>query len=284
MKKVKANKSLLVWVFIGLAAICSIGLASCNSKQTKDAEVKEKPLNITVYLDLSDRLQRDMLPTQKDRDIAIVGHFIKLFTDSCLQTGILNSRHHFKVLFYPSPKDSEIAVLASSLDVDMAKIEAKEKRVTLKRMPNDFKKSLTQIYDETLKAQDWIGSDVWGFFSNKKVDELCMRNGYRNILVILSDGYLYYEPNKQQEGNSYSYVLPKTLSDASSSLIVKRKGLQNLEVLMLETNPYTPLQHDKLQSVLDNWFKGMETGRFVVSETDMPTNTAVVIDNFLTKY
>ena len=282
--KVKVNSSLLISAFVGLVTICLIGLGSCNSKQTKGTEVKEKPLNITVYLDLSDRLQRDMLPTQKDRDIAIVDHFIKLFQDSCVHTGILKSSHHFKVLFYPSPKDSEIATLASSLDVDMANIEPKEKKARLKSMPDDFKKSLTQIYDETLKAQDWIGSDVWGFFSNKKVDELCVRNGYRNILVILSDGYLYYEPNKQQNGSAYSYVLPKTLSDAASSLIVKRKGLQNLEVLMLETNPYTPLQHDKLQSVLDNWFKAMEIGRFVVSETDMPTNTAVVIDNFLKKY
>ena len=64
-------------------------------------------------------------------------------------------------------------------------------------------------------------------------------------------------------------------------MIVKRKGLQGLEVLMLETNPYSPKEHDRLQSVLENWFEGMEIGRFVISETDLSSNTETVIDNFL---
>ena len=52
-------------------------------------------------------------------------------------------------------------------------------------------------------------------------------------------------------------------------------------MLMLETNPYSPKEHDRLQSVLENWFEGMEIGRFVVSETDLSNNTETVIDNFL---
>lgn len=268
-----------------LASVCFLGLSSCgsNSNGDKADTPANKPLNITIYLDLSDRLTRDLTPSQKDRDLAIIDHFVKLFQDSCQQTGILKSKHHMKVLFYPSPSNSQINTLASALEVDMAKLKANEKKATLKQMPVTFKNSLSQIYDETLSAQNWIGCDVWGFFSNKKVDDLCIRDNCRNILVILTDGYLFYETNKQQDGDAYSYVLPSTLKNEKSSLIVKRKGLGNLEVLMLETNPYSPQSHDKLQSVLDNWFSGMETKRFIVSETDLSNNTATVIDNFLSK-
>lgn len=232
---------------------------------------------------MSDRLTRDLQPNQKERDIAIVNKFVQTFKDACVKDKIIRTKNHMRVIFYPSPNSSEIATLASVLEVDMAKLKGKEKKKALQEMDKRFTNSLSQIYDETLKAKKWIGSDIWGFFSNKKVDELCMRNGYRNILVVLTDGYLFHANNKVKTGNAYSYVLPQTLQNPKSSLIVKRKGLNNLEVLMLEVNPYDPKAHDKMQSVLENWFKGMGVKRFVVSETDLPSNTATVIENFISQ-
>lgn len=149
-------------------------------------------------------------------------------------------------------------------------------------MKETFTKNISQIYQSTLTAKKWIGSDIWGFISDKKVDAQCIRDGYRNILVILTDGYLYYGPNKVKEGNSYSYILPQTLKDAGSSLIVKRNDLKDLEVLMLEVNPYTPLERDRLIEVLEQWFTEMEVSKFVVADTDMPVNTTNIINNFIT--
>lgn len=127
-----------------------------------------------------------------------------------------------------------------------------------------------------------VRGDIFSLtFSDKDNKFSKFKKGYRNVLVILTDGYLYYELNKQQSQDAYSYVTSKTLLKQNSSMIVKRKGLQGLEVLMLETNPYSPKEHDRLQSVLENWFEGMEIGRFVVSETDLSSNTETVIDNFL---
>lgn len=264
------------------AIIVAMVMFGCSSeKQVKSKKDLSLPLNITIYLDLSDRLVRDLTPSQRERDLAIVEHFTKLFQDSCQSTGILKSKHRLRVLFYPAPENTEINTLASALVIDMKNLQAKDKRVELQKMPSVFKNSLAQIYDETLNAKKWLGSDIWGFFSNKKVDDLCIKKGYRNVLVILTDGYLYYELNKQQSQDAYSYVTSKTLLKQNSSMIVKRKGLQGLEVLMLETNPYSPKEHDRLQSVLENWFEGMEIGRFVVSETDLSSNTETVIDNFL---
>lgn len=172
-------------------------------------------------------------------------------------------------------------MLASGLNIDLTKTEVGMKKSLLKSMKTQFQANLEQIYNDAIKEHKWVGSDIWGFFSNKTVDNLCVREGYRNILVILTDGYLYHAENKVVDGNSYSYVLPQTLELNNSSLIVKRKGLSNLEVLMLEVNPYSPKQHDALIAILEKWFQGMGVEKFVVSETSLPVNTAVYIDNFV---
>ena len=148
-------------------------------------------------------------------------------------------------------------------------------------MKDRFQTNLTQIYTDAINDKKWVGSDIWSFFSNGEVDKLCIRKGYRNILVILTDGYLYASNNKIKEGNAYSYILPQTLADSETSLIVERKGLKELEVLMLEVNPFEPKQGRIMTSILEKWFNDMEVGNFVVSETALPINTERYIDSFL---
>lgn len=253
-----------------------------DNADIENTSVPEKlPLNISVYLDLSDRLTRDLTPSQADRDTAIVNHLVDIFIDDCIKDKIINSSNHFQIFFYPSPNNSQIAQLARGLNLDMSKCDIKNKKKELMEMKQRFQNNLSQIYSDALEQQKWVGSDIWGFFSNKEVDKLCIRKGYRNILVILTDGYLYHTNNKVQDGNAYSYILPKTLAIDNSSLIVKRNNLSNLEVLMLEVNPYSPAQHDKLMSVLEDWFRNMGVEKFVVSETALPVNTEVYIDSFI---
>lgn len=153
-------------------------------------------------------------------------------------------------------------------------------------MKDVFSKNLGQIYEETLKEKNWVGCDIWDFFSNKKVDNLCIKEGARNILVIITDGYIFAKNHKIKEGKAYSYLLPQTLA-VDGSLIDKRQGElkgKGLEVLMLEVNPYQPDQRDKMVKVLEDWFKSMGVEKFVVAETDANmTNTQTIIKNFLGK-
>ena len=53
-------------------------LASCGEKK-KEAKQEPKPLNISIFLDLSDRLTREMEPSQMSRDTAIVGYIADYF-------------------------------------------------------------------------------------------------------------------------------------------------------------------------------------------------------------
>lgn len=279
-------KRILTVVAISVCAI--LALTSCGGgKGTKESKEKGskaiksyEPLNISVYLDLSDRLTRSMTPSQMERDIEIVNYLSEKVKNHAVGQKILPSRDRMKVFFYPSPNDSKISLLSKDLEMDLSICKPEDKKKVLKDFQEKFNNSLTKIYKSTLTNGNWIGSDIWGFF-RKQVDTYCVKEGSRNIIVILTDGYIYYSQNKQQQGNAYSYILPQTLNNGNSELIVSRNGLENLEVLLLEINPYNLNHLDKMENVLTNWFRGMGVKKIYVGETDQPSNTKAIIEKFI---
>lgn len=279
------TKSLMKGTLIALM-ICL--LSACGGKkqggtETNTGKPTEKTLNISVFLDLSDRLIRDMTPSQMSRDTAIIGFLADYFKAKTLGPQILKSKNSMKIFFYPTPQSTDIATLASGLSVEMDKYQGKARRIALEEMKGKFQENLTQIYKRTIEEKNWIGCDIWDFFSSKKVDIQCVRKDARNILVILTDGYLFDANHKIENGTAYSYILPQTLKLPESSLIVKRDGLNNLEVRILELNPYSMEQRDKMVPVLEDWLVGMgvEKEHITVAETDLPINTQTVIRSFM---
>ncbi len=279
MKKITISTSTLFLVCLFMATIIS-----CTDKKKNNENTTQRPLNISIYLDLSDRLVRDMQPSQVSRDTAAVGYILDYFKRQTMGPRILQSQNRLKVFFYPSPNSSDIATLAGELDINMAQLKGVEKRKKLESMKSLFQKNLSQIYNKTISEHEWIGCDIWDFFSSKKVDAQCIKNGARNILIILTDGYLYAANNKIKEGNAYSYILPQTLKE-EAPLIVRRKGLENVEVGVFEINPYSKEEGYKLIPILENWLKnmGISEEHLVVAETDLPTNTQTLLKSFLEK-
>mgnify|MGYP002623749923 CR=1 FL=1 len=262
-----------------------VSVSSCGSRQKKE-DITPEPLNISVYLDLSDRLTRNLTPSQTNRDTAIINYLVDYFRSQTLGPTILKSENKMKVFFYPTPNDTEISMLAQGLSVDIGSKQGVEKRKALDEMKGIFQNNLAHIYEETLKDGNWIGCDIWDFFSNKKVDNLCVKDGARNIVVILTDGELWYNDNIKSDGKGgFNYIQPSTLSQPNSYLIDERNGElkgKGIEVLMLEINPQQPNQRNKMMEVLEKWFDAMGIEKFVVAETDANlTNTQTIIQNFL---
>lgn len=216
MKK-KAFLVVGVLVALGIVGFTIKGcLGKDESNSTADTntntKAKKKPLNLSIYLDLSSRLVRKMTPSQTERDIAIVEHLAKRFKDEAIKKRILPCNDRIKVFFYPSPQDQKVALLSDNLELDLSKTELPQKKVRLKEFEGQFKQSLEQIYQSTLANAHWVGSDIWGFF-NKPIDTYCIKKDYRNVLVILTDGYIDYIGNRKQEGNAYSYLSDKILTN-----------------------------------------------------------------------
>lgn len=281
-KKNFLSANVLLFVALSFLTACGGCKSSSENKDADNAATvqSKKPLNISIYLDLSDRLEREMTPSQKDRDIEIVNYMTEVVKNHAVAQKILPSRDRIKVFFYPAPNDSKIALLSKDLEMDLSKAQPAEKKQMLLDFQEKFNSSLTKIYEATMQDKNWIGSDIWGFFK-KQVDTYCMREDARNIIVILTDGYLFYAPNKQKDDNNYSYILPQTLSNPNSGLIVSRQGLENLEVLLLEVNPYDPKHQDQMEMILQNWLSGMGVQKMYVGVTDQPSNTRLIIDKFM---
>lgn len=243
------------------------------------------PLNLSIYLDLSDRIKpngSDAL-SQKDKDIAIVDFLANYVKNRAVKQKILPSKDRIKVFFYPEPADAKVALLSEKLELDLGITPMKEKKPKLISFTDEFKNSLEQIYSSTIQTSSWLGSDIWGFF-NKPIDNYCIKDGYRNVLVILTDGYIYYGPNKQQRGNAYNYILNQTLINSNSSMIPGREGLpklDNLEVLMLELNPNPLAYQPKMEQIIIDWLKTLGVNKLYVGETDVPSNTKMIIEKFM---
>ena len=269
--------------YIFLFVIISL-TTSCVDGDSKPQKANQVPLNISVFIDLSDRLVRNMEPSQMSRDTAIIGYLADYFKSITLGPQILSSKNNIKIFFYPTPQNSDIATLAQGLSVDLSALQVKAKKNAILSMKQDFQNNLTQIYNKAIddgNNNKWPGCDIWDFFSSKKVDVQCIRKDYRNILIILTDGYLYEGNNKLTNGHAHSFVLSQTLKDPESSLIVNRKGLENLEVRILEVNPYNKQEGYKLVPILEKWLREMGVKEITVAETDLPIYTQTIIKSFL---
>lgn len=284
------SKILITFTIVLLGGILNACIDKPDSEVSKKGKTTHNlvnknslPLNISIILDLSDRLIRENVqPNQMYHDTAIVNYFVDYFINTCVSKKIVGCKDNFQIFFYPEPKNANINAVADGLSVDLASLNPQQKKSALISMKKTIDENLDVIYNTTLRQKHWVGSDIWDLFTSKKVDQLCIRKGYRNIIAILSDGYLLALNNKVEKGNTFSYISSKTLQ-SKAKLISKRTDLKDIEVIMLEVNPYSMEQRDQLVKTLQDWFvdMGLKSKNVSIHETMNVRNTKTIIKNFL---
>jgi hypothetical protein len=282
-----------IHIFYCALAVCLIESCSFNGPSTtdepqgKDYVVSDTmPLNLSIYLDLSSRLDRKSGAgiSQSTKDSLIVNTLIKKFVRIAVKEKIQPCKNQMRIFFYPSPNNPNIVALSQKLNIDMTAFNnpAEKKQAVVNMNNGMWDKALGDIYRQSMINKHWIGADIYGFFKYKAQNQ-CVKKGYKNILVILTDGYIYYKDNAQSEGHIYTYITPKTLNDPTSKMKVPDvSGLNDLHVLMLETNPTDLKKFDRMHDVISDWLKGMHINDFYIGQTDDNiSNTQKDIDNFL---
>ena len=187
-------------------------------------------------------------------------------------------------MFYPTPKDDEVATIAKSLAINASDLPVgTDKLNKITHATNDFCNSLGKIYALAKQQGHFHGSDIWGFFANGDVDIHCVREGYRNILIIVTDGYLYEYDNRIQNGDESNFITDPILQNPNAKLITGRtdsvKG--DLEVLVLEVSPRDPKQLPHMKSLIEQWLTDLGVNKAQVWQTQLPSNTETVIKQFL---
>lgn len=258
---------------------------------------KDGNLNISILLDLSDRID---LPGQQAKDSAYILSLAKVFNGhvQAKKLGLLYDK--MEVFFDPTPLDVKINELAGQLKINYSK--GVSKKEWLPKTIERYGTVPSQIYElgrNQSKKGVYPGSDTWGFFK-KHVKDYCIDVCRRNVLVILTDGYLYHETNLRKNGNQTSYLTPQLLvqlklnkhnwkeimENQNLGFIPATNGLQDLEVLVIgiqSQNSRHPYAQEIIETYWQEWLSAMEVKRYKIKSADLPSHVEKVIADFISK-
>ena len=202
-------------------------------------------------------------------------------------------KDQMQVFFNPLPNIPNIDQLSNQLKVSFSPQTSKKDFLNIEKVYTD---NPAKIYQSAIKDRNYVGSDIWRFFKNN-VREYCIKPQHRNILVILTDGYMYHANSIIVDGGKSSYITPeflrsKKLNAAGYQSIMKQKNLgfiafpynlKDLEIVVLGINPSTknPYEEDVIKQYWADWFKTMKVKKFELRITDLPSNLKPVINNFI---
>jgi len=287
-------------LFIGvLFLLFSCGNDKKPNNTNNPGKTQEKQVNISILLDLSDRISPQKYPASPEhfqRDVEIVKTVTEYFKSNMTKLTAWKAKGKIRVFFSPAPSDPAINEIASKLNIDCSKLDNKGRKEIYDTITPLFAHNLTEIYNQTIQTSTWEGSDLWRFFKND-VKDFCIENDstYRNVLIILTDGYIYHKQSVYTNGNRYSYLLESNINSIRKSnwkqlidksdfgLMTERSDLKNLDVLVLELNSEktsNKIDEDIIKHVLEKWFAEMKVGKYQIYNSDLPANTKTRIENF----
>lgn len=301
----KTKILILLTTFFSLLSCKKDGKTETAEKeeQTNIETKKTSPdndLNISVLLDLSDRIDPEKYPSPAmqyyQRDIGYLLSVAKTLETHILSKKINQIDDKIQVFIDPEPSDPTLNKKIGELRYHFTKDTAVKDSILM--VSEKYGIILDFIYKAAIDDNHYVGSDIWGFFKNK-VDDYCIDEGYRNILVILSDGYMYHKDAKMEQENRTSYLVPQwidknALNNEKWQQRMEEKGfgfmrtntdLSNLEILVLGINPSkgNPYEEDVIRSYWTQWFDEMKVAKYEIKQADLPTHMDKIIRDFILK-
>ncbi|WP_346983583.1 hypothetical protein [Chryseobacterium sp. POE27] len=250
-------------------------------------------INVSILIDLSDRIDpaTNPNPTMQyfQRDVEYIKAIEKGFLNHIKSKKIITYDDQMQVFFNPEPSNPKINDFTKELKVSFDKNTQKS---YFGLVDKKYSELPLNIYQSAIKDGNYVGSDIWEFFKNK-VKDYCIKEDKRNILFILTDGYMYHDNTKFAEGNKTSYLTSKLIrannltSSDFKNLIEKNEygfvkandNLSNLEVIVLGINPEkgNPFEEAIIKEYWENWFKEMKIKKYEIKSADLPSNMEPII-------
>ncbi|MFV0506892.1 MAG: hypothetical protein ACK5L5_09330 [Bacteroidales bacterium] len=262
------------------------------------SHITQQNLNISIFLDVSDRISPKIHPNQTmeyyQRDIGYINSVASALEHRLLRKKVNLLNDNIQLFIEPTPANREINSIIEQLKHTITKNNATKEGIL--NLSDKYTMLTTKLYEEALKAERYDGSDIWGFFKNN-VKDYCIEENHRNILVVITDGYAYYKPSAIREGNASSYLTENyikalklnnsnwktSMDEKGFGFIVANSGLENLEVLVLGVNTYdgNPYTQDIVKAYWSNWLEAMGVQRYAIKGADIPSSLDGVIQKFI---
>ncbi|RZJ51360.1 MAG: hypothetical protein EOO19_00840 [Chryseobacterium sp.] len=274
-----------------------ISLASCCKKVDPPiptlTEVDTNNINVSILIDLSDRIDpaTNPNPTMEyfQRDTEYIKSIEKGFLNHIKSKKIITYNDQMQVYFNPEPSDPKMNEFTKELKVSFDKNTSKEYFDSVEKKYYELP---LNIYQSAIHDGKFVGSDIWEFFRNK-VKDYCIKDDHRNILFILTDGYMYHIDSKFSQEKKTSYLTTKlikanNLTDTNFKTTIEKNkfgfvkandDLSNLEVIVLGINPEkgNPFEEGVIKEYWENWFKEMKIKNYQIKSADLPSNLEPII-------
>lgn len=268
---------------------------------TTSKKIEKNNLNISFLLDLSDRINPEKYPNETMefymRDVAYIKSISEVFDKHLRKKRVRHMNDKIQVYFDPAPKNKSINSISSDLKYFINRHNASIDM--LDDLAFTYSTRPLEIYNLAIKDNKYVGSDIWNFFKNK-VTDYCVEEGYRNILIILTDGYIYHRNSILEEGNKTSYLTPQIirgfglnsanwedkLIDGNYGFITETVDLEKLEVLVLGVNAdvKNPYEEDVVRKYWIDWLESMSVKHFEVRSAEIPSDMEKLIEDFILNY
>lgn len=250
-------------------------------------------LNISFLLDLSDRIDPKKNPDHYQRDLQYIRFVEKIFIDHVKRKKIMLLKDQMQIFFDPIPQITNIGQLSQQLKVNFNQKTSKNDILNVDKFYTEIP---LKIYQHAIKDGRYIGSDIWRFFKND-VHDYCIKDNHRNILVILTDGYIFHKDSKRVEKNKSTYITPefikkKKLTSSNYKTLIKKNDLgfikatddlKDLEIIVLGINPSknNPYEEEVIKEYWGNWFKAMNVKKFYLKNTGLAPDIAPVLKDII---
>lgn len=257
---------------------------------------KKNNLNISILLDLSDRIEKG---NQTQKDSAYLSSLVRTFLMHVKTKQLIFLEDRLQLFFNPVPSNTKINGIAENLSVIFTKNTSKD---YIQQVQDRYDALPSQLYDLAKKdaenSKRYPGSDIWRFFEHD-VKDYCISDCHRNILVIITDGYMYHEKTNMQKGNRTSYLTPKSLSKLSLNksdwkneidkkdvgFIPATSNLNDLEVLVIgiKSENKNAYAEDIVEAYWNKWLLEMDVEEFniKIKNADIGKNIEKVINDFI---
>lgn len=280
-----------------------LSIQSCKKNEEEDKPEKvtkdiSSNLNISILLDLSDRISPAKYPNPTMqyylRDVGYINSVAEAFIRHLSTKKVRQADDKIQLFFDPAPFNPEINKISNNLKIEITRDNISKEEIN--KIKEKYSTESLEIYKLAIKDNNYVGSDTWKFFKNK-INDYCIEDNYRNILVVLTDGYIYFKDTKIQEGNMTTFLTPdliknngliksnwsETMINQKFAFIPANTDLSNLEIIVLGINPNkkNAYEEDVIKAYWTNWFETMKVKRYEIHSTELPSNMDKVIEKFI---
>ncbi|NRR92790.1 hypothetical protein HSX10_14545 [Winogradskyella undariae] len=290
-----------------LFAFISCKEDSANVKDIKMDDLTEvnlkssnKNLNISLLLDLSDRIDPVKYKNETMqyylRDVAYIKSVSEAFYSHLSHKKVREMDDKIQLFFDPEPSNQNINAISNNLKYHIDKNNASlEKLEELKTVYKDNPKA---IYELAIEDKKYVGSDIWKFIKTK-VEDYCIDENSRNILIIFTDGYIYHEDGAISDENQTTFITPQFLrknklntknwetimAEKDYGFISTNQDLSNLEILVLGINPDKNNLFGEyvVKKYWSDWFDKMKVKHYAIKTAELPSNLDNLIKDFILK-